>query len=95
MEQQFAEMQQALGELQEKLAEKDVQIAMYKQDLSSVNEHSTVGWALLVWAVERLWWGGWVRHTPVCPRQCGLHTKGGEQGGSLSVQLLPTARETQ
>lgn len=43
MEQQFAETQQALSELQEKLAEKDVQIAMYEQDLSSVNEHSTVG----------------------------------------------------
>ena len=42
MEQQFAEVQAALGEAQAALAERDAQIAAYEQDFSAMDEHSSV-----------------------------------------------------
>lgn len=91
MEQQFSEMQQALGELQERLAEKDVQIAMYEQDLSSVNEHSTVGgargWQGLGGPVRGVHWVGGAGHMHVLGHApTHRRTKGG--GASCSCPLL-------
>ena len=66
MEQQHTALQEAVAELQDRLAEREAQIEAYEQDLSAINEHSSVsiewtseGWRRVVWLSRA---GGVVPH---------------------------------
>jgi hypothetical protein len=57
MEQQFGELQAALGD-------KDAQIAAYEQDFNAMNEHSSVSWRCGLLKRMRRWGGQVCRGMP-------------------------------